>query len=96
MPLSELTEPSAVRKAIAEFDELGRDRFLLKHGFGPARGYLLVENGKKYDSKAIAGVAYGYQFPDIGPLTNRQFSGGVSQNGAATRLRELGFDILEL
>jgi len=54
MALTDLT-PEAVRQAIAEFDSLGRDSFLNTCGFGKARGYFLVHNGKAYDSKAIAG-----------------------------------------
>ena len=59
MPLTDLT-PEAVRRAIAEFDSLGRDSFLNTYGFGKARGYFLVHNGQAYDSKAIAGVAHQY------------------------------------
>ena len=34
MGLAELTDAEAVRAALAEFDRLGRDRFLRGHGFG--------------------------------------------------------------
>jgi 5-methylcytosine-specific restriction enzyme A len=43
--------------AVAEYDELGQDGFLRKHGFDRARSYLLIHDGKAYDSKAIVGVA---------------------------------------
>ena len=57
------TLPSArlrrhVACAIAEYDRLGRDVFLTTYGYGPANSYLLVHNGRRYDSKAIAGVAH--------------------------------------
>lgn len=55
---------NAVLKAIAEYDRLGRDEFLAKHGYGPARKYVLIHKGRHYDSKAIAGVAFGIQYPD--------------------------------
>lgn len=47
-----------VLKAVAEYDELGRERFLSEYGYEPATGYLLVHEGRTYDSKAIAGVAH--------------------------------------
>jgi 5-methylcytosine-specific restriction protein A len=87
--LVELT-PDAVLKAIAEFDRLGRSSFLSTYGFGKARGYFLVHNGKPYDSKAIAGVAHQY-LPGRTALKLDEFSGG--EDGAAGRLRELDFDI---
>jgi 5-methylcytosine-specific restriction protein A len=45
---------------VAEYDRLGPDRFLEKYGFGAARSYWLVVDGKTYDSKAIVGAAHGY------------------------------------
>ena len=53
----------AIERAIAEYDELGRDAFLSKHGFGRATAYALVVDGCEYDPKAIAGVAYGIDHP---------------------------------
>lgn len=89
MPLSDLT-PNSVRQALAEYDRLGRDDFLSTYGFGRARGYVLVDGGREYDSKAIAGVAHGY-LPGRSALAANEFSGG--ENAAAGRLRELGFII---
>jgi hypothetical protein len=61
-----------------EFDTLGRTGFLEKYGFGKSREYMLreVETGNLYDSKAIVGAAYGYAFPEEGPLGPEDFSGG--------------------
>jgi hypothetical protein len=73
--------------ALTEYDELGSEAFLDTHGFQPARAYLLVHEGKTYDSKAILGVAYGYATGT--PATSDEFSGGVA--GAA--LGKLGFEI---
>lgn len=78
-----------VRRAIEEYDRLGQDQFLAEHGFGRATAYLLIHNGRSYDSKAILGVAYG--FATGAPLLSREFSGGV--HGAADVLRKLGFEI---
>lgn len=87
MGLSELTDQAAVLAAMKECDELGRDRFLDKYGFGEARTYFLEYDGKRYDSKAIAGVAYGIQHGR--PLTSEEFSGG--DQTVARQLAELGF-----
>lgn len=91
MSINELTERSAVLRAITEFDALGREAFLERYGFGEATRYFLLYEGRRYDSKAIAGVAYGYQFPQRGPLRPRDFSGGES--GAVRPLRALGFEV---
>jgi 5-methylcytosine-specific restriction enzyme A len=59
VPLSDVTRDSVV-KAMQEYDQLGREAFLARYGYGQARRYLLVDGGKSYDSKAIVGVAHGY------------------------------------
>ena len=79
-----------VQQAVAEYDQLGQDEFLARHGFGPARAYLLILDDKSYDSKAILGVAYGYATGR--PLGPGDFSGGV--HGAADVLSVLGFEII--
>jgi len=61
------------------------------HHFGPATAYLLILDGKGYDSKAILGVAY--QLATGRPLGSGDFSGGVAAQGAAHVLRALGFEI---
>jgi 5-methylcytosine-specific restriction enzyme A len=48
----------AVFTAMDEFDRLGSQGFLEKYGFGPAKTYFALRDGKRYDSKAIFGVAY--------------------------------------
>jgi hypothetical protein len=85
---SRVTRADVVR-AIEEYDRLGQDQFLAAHGFGRAKAYLLIHNGRSYDSKAILGVAYG--FATGVPLGSSEFSGGV--HGAAGVLRNLGFEI---
>lgn len=94
MALPDLTSPSAVLAAIKEFDRLGREKFLESYGFAPAREYLLLFEGREYDSKAIAGVAHKYQFPEQGALPSDSFSGGVSSGAAAKKLASLGFEIV--
>ena len=95
MSVRDLTDPKAVQAAIDEFDRLGRDGFLATHGFGKAdRFYLRSPDGRLYDSKAIAGVAYGYQFPDRGTLQSATFSGG--EMTVKPTLEGLGFEIVEI
>ena len=76
MALADLTDSTAVVKAIEEFDSLGRQAFLDKYGFGESRGYFLRHEGKHYDSKAIVGAAHGFQYPDRGQLRSTDFTGG--------------------
>ena len=82
---------SAVLEAITVFDKLGRDVFLQKFGFGKARSYNLIHNGREYDSKAIVGVAYGFDHPDEGPLRSSDFVGGAATVGRW--LNDAGFDV---
>jgi hypothetical protein len=65
--LSDLTDASAVALALEEFGRLGRDDFLVRHGFGKSRDYL-VQNPRTNelaDSKAIAAAALKHQFPEL-------------------------------
>ncbi|MFG3180783.1 HNH endonuclease [Streptomyces nigra] len=78
-----------VLKAIAEYDDWGRDRFLAEYGYKPATGYLLVHEDRTYDSKAIAGVAH--KFDQGRALRSDELSGGRSH--AARWLDRLGFVI---
>lgn len=91
MAFADVNDPDAVRRAINEFDEIGRTAFLKKYGFGKARDYLIVLGGKRYDSKAIFGAAHGYQFPDLGPLHWKEFSGGALTVERA--MSEMGFEV---
>src|SRR4051794_26730096 len=90
MTLSDLTA-DAVHEAMQEFDELGRERFLRKYGFHRARGYVLVHDGKIYDSKAIAGVAHQHVRGE--QLAAAGFTGG--EKSVSNRLKVLGFQVLE-
>jgi hypothetical protein len=88
----ELSDPRAVVKAIREFDTLGRGSFLLKYGFKRAKSYFLEFDKKLYDSKAIVGAAFEYQFPQKGPLRPENFSGG--KRTVAPKLESLGFKVI--
>lgn len=92
MSLSDLTSSRAIDQALDEFDRIGREEFLEKYGFGRAREYFLRRGTVLYDSKAIVGAAFGFQHPDKGPLSARDFSGG--QATVQAKLEELGFEML--
>ncbi|RSN64672.1 HNH endonuclease [Actinomadura sp. WAC 06369] len=88
MVLAEISRVDVLR-AIAEYRELGRERFLSRYGFGEARQYLLVYEEGFYDSKAIAGVAHRYATGTA--LTAGDFSGGAKH--AVRTLKRLGFEV---
>lgn len=74
---------------MSEFDRLTRDAFLETYRYGKARDYLLVHEGREYDSKAVAGIAHKY---DHGrPLTNDEFSGG--RDHVVAWLKRAGFQV---
>ncbi len=83
-------EREHILRALADYDRLGQEEFLRQYGFGQARSYVLVHNGKTYDSKAIVGAARGY-VPGQKPLTAAEFSGGEATVGRL--LRRLGFTV---
>jgi hypothetical protein len=90
MPLADLSRDS-VLAAISECDRAGRRGFLSWHGYGPSHAYDLVYRGRRYPSKAIAGVAHGYEHGTY-PLLSTEFSGGAEHTARA--LVYLGFAVL--
>jgi len=74
-----------VRRAIAECDRLGHIEFRGKYGFGEALVYDLVYEGRRYDSKAVLGVAYIFANGE----RPSHYSGGAAT--VVPRLRKLGF-----
>ncbi|MFF3687426.1 hypothetical protein [Streptomyces sp. NPDC002187] len=64
-----------ILKTLAEYDDLTRDVFLETFGYGKASTYLLLHDGKEYDSRAVAGVAHKHQHGRA--LTNDELSGGL-------------------
>ena len=63
---------------------LGADEsFLARYGYGRAKRYFVVErDGKRYDSKAIFGVALGYEYPDRGLRSEQRVLGRRSDRGS--------------
>ena len=65
-------------EALAEYDRLGQTVFLDRHGSGEApRYYYLAFNGRRYDSKAVVGVAHGTPDPTW-EISDLQISATVS------------------
>lgn len=96
MDPQKFSDPEAVRIAVREFDELGRTAFLEKYGFARSKSYMLRDEstGNLYDARAVLGAAYGYAFPDIGPLSTSD----VPADEADTQrtLSELGFEVVRV
>lgn len=82
LTLAALTR-EAVLAAIEECDRSGREAFLAWHGFGRSAVYSLEYRGRRYPSKAVAGVALG--------LESASFSGGAEHSARA--LVRLGFRV---
>jgi MoxR-like ATPase len=88
MALSHIEHP-AIEAALAEFDQLGRQEFLGKYGYGFATTYLLRHAGRFYDPKAIVGVAHQHT-AEGRPLKPADFDA----TGAIARLEKLGYEVV--
>lgn len=88
--VGQLSSQSAVHRALAEFDSLGREEFLRRNGFGKAKAWYLLKDGKHYDSKAIVGVALRYEYGT--GLRSADYRGGVGS--VVPKLRDLGFVVV--
>jgi len=93
LTIRDLTSRAHVVQAIEEFDSRRRDGFLRHYGYGPSLKYRLRYRGKFYDSKAIAGVAWGLQHFGDGKRRPASYTGGAHTSVAA--LRQLGFQVAE-
>ena len=60
--------------------------------FGPATGFELVHDGKRYAPKAVIGLAHKHLTGEI--LAHGEFSGGEGSGQANHVLRRLGFDVV--
>jgi hypothetical protein len=94
--LADLTDPAAVQAALDQYVRIGQDAFLTLFGYGHANGYIVRDprSGQWADSKAIAGVAVGFQHPADGHLHASEFSGGIAT--VVRRLTALGFEVCPL
>ena len=91
--MTELTR-DAVLKAIEEFDALTREGFLEQYDFGHAQEWFIYHQGRRYDAKAIAGVAHRYVGSGSRHLEVDEFKTGKGSR-ALRKLSNLGFDIKE-
>lgn len=65
-----------------------------EHPFGPAIGYELVYQGRRYPPKAVIGLAFKRKDGrNLGPM---DFRGGQAPGQANAVLRDLGFDVAEI
>lgn len=87
--LSLITSPDAIKAAMDEYDQLGREEFLKLYGYKYSRLYPLHHDGKTYDSKAIAGAAFGKQHGTA--LRAQDFSAGAAT--VVPVLGQLGFHV---
>lgn len=79
--------------SIEECEELGPDEFLLAHGFGKPRRWILDENGAdRYPAKAIVAAAISY-LSDGPELTSQMFYQGFGEDKAFAKLAQLGYAI---
>lgn len=76
-------------QTLAEYDDLSGEVFLAKYGFKPARSYLILHDGRRYDSKAVVGVAH--RHVNGKALGSSDFSGGAAT--VVPVLARLGFRI---
>jgi len=79
-----------IEGTVDEFDQLGRQAFLDKYGFGLATTYLLHCRGRFYDPKAIVGVAHA-RTPGGQVLKPPEFDAP----SAIRHLRHVGFEVVE-
>ncbi|MGW3572230.1 HNH endonuclease [Streptomyces sp. NPDC000941] len=90
MATTGLTDASIVRRVVKEYDASGRDDFLEEHGFERANQYYLQVDGRLYDAKAIANVAYRYEHQDPDAHV---ISGGRDHSNRL--LERLGFTVVD-
>jgi hypothetical protein len=90
--IREVSSSDAVCRSLATFDQIGREAFLLRYGFGHAREWYVARDHYHYDAKAVLGVAHHYQFPDPTLRHPNRFKSG--QATVNKKLRELGFRVV--
>jgi hypothetical protein len=94
MSISKIENRDSIIKAIQGYDRVGEERYLKDHGFGKAKRYHLKYRNKLYASKAIVGVAHGFEFPNEPKLTANDFNGG--ERTVQKLLERLGFTVVVL
>lgn len=90
--VGQLRSRNSVLRAITLFDRMGRREFLRDNGFGTAKTWMLVYRGRQYDSKAIVGVALGFEIGTA--MRSKDFRGGL--RSVVPKLKSLGFVVVAL
>lgn len=83
--LSEIDEVSLL-KAIEEFNNLKRAKFLKKYGFSRSSKFYLVHEQRLYDTKALISAAYYHATGKR--LAHNRFSGGAQTVAVFRRLKK--------
>ncbi len=78
-----------VLQALAEYDARGSEEFLEVYGFTPSPGDTLVHEGRRYDAKAVLGVAHRFATGRL--ATSDEVSSGLQ--AAVAILRKRGFEV---
>lgn len=76
----------AILLAMIEYNEMGREAFLSKYGYKRANRFYIVKGRRRFDSKAIIGVAAG--------LRCNEFSGGAATIGPVCK--RTGFKLVDV
>lgn len=92
MAVLDVTARDAVLDAIDEFDELGREAFLARYGFGSDPVHVVDYTGTRYDSLPLLASAHNAQHGQ--PLTPVDFVDATRD--ARQVLEKLGFRVIQL
>lgn len=82
--------PGAIFQAIAEYDELGKEKFLSEHEFSGPYKVIVEYEGRSYPSRPIIGVAY--QIASREPLDRDKYDG--AEKASRKYLVPLGFRLI--
>lgn len=80
-----------ILQALAEHDTRGGEQFSEVYGFGPAQGYTLVHEGRRYAVQAILGVAHRFATGRLAPPD--EFNSDI--HSALAIVRKRGFEVSE-
>ena len=83
---------TSVEFALGEWDEIGREEFLQRHGLFGAFKYVIFQEGRQYDAKAILVRSARYQENDDSISVN---DFGTTEATVAKPLRRLGFVVAD-
>ena len=83
---------TSVEFALGEWDEIGREEFLQRHGLFGAFKYVIFQEGRQYDAKAILVRSARYQENDDS-ISITDF--GTTEATIAKPLRRLGFVVAD-